>query len=237
MKRELKTLKLTLEHQLSEYALAASAAGVSLLALAQPAEGKIIYTKTNVIISPYEQHSYDLSLDNNKKTDFEIQSTWTETSNASAGTQHVFVAAIKGNGVAASNGGAAALKKGQQISSKDYLDGRWMASDWWSAGASTSIKRGNWVNVTNRYLGLQFKINGKTHYGWARLNVRAQKGFFYFVTMLTGYAFETVPNKPIVAGKTKGPDVITVQPASLGRLARGASALGVWRGSDADGAH
>ena len=38
---------------------------------------------------------------------------------------------------------------------------------------------------------------------------------------LTGYAYETVPNKPIIAGKTKGPDVITAQPGGLGRLAQG----------------
>jgi hypothetical protein len=37
----------------------------------------------------------------------------------------------------------------------------------------------------------------------------------------TGYAYESVPNKPIVAGKTKGPDVITVLPGSLGQLAAG----------------
>ena len=41
---------------------------------------------------------------------------------------------------------------------------------------------------------------------------------------LTGYAYETVANKPIITGKTKGPDVITMQPdirpGSLGGLAR-----------------
>jgi|HubBroStandDraft_3_1064219.scaffolds.fasta_scaffold1662953_1 hypothetical protein len=30
---------------------------------------------------------------------------------------------------------------------------------------------------------------------------------------------ETIPNKPIVTGKTKGPDVTTVQPTTLGELA------------------
>ena len=40
-----------------------------------------------------------------------------------------------------------------------------------------------------------------------------------------GFAYETIPNKPIVAGRTKGPDVVTVQPdttsGTLGRLALG----------------
>jgi len=39
--------------------------------------------------------------------------------------------------------------------------------------------------------------------------------------LLTGYAYETIPNKAIITGKTKGPDMITVQPGSLGALAAG----------------
>jgi len=46
---------------------------------------------------------------------------------------------------------------------------------------------------------------------------------------LTGYAYESVPGKPIITGKTKGPDVATVQPASLGHLAAGASGIPAWR--------
>jgi hypothetical protein len=36
--------------------------------------------------------------------------------------------------------------------------------------------------------------------------------------VITGYAFETIPNKPIIAGKTRGKD-----DATLGQLAQGAS--------------
>jgi hypothetical protein len=38
---------------------------------------------------------------------------------------------------------------------------------------------------------------------------------------LTGYAYETEPDKPIVAGQIDGTDVITVQPETLGGLALG----------------
>lgn len=41
------------------------------------------------------------------------------------------------------------------------------------------------------------------------------------VGTLTGYAYETVPDKPIIAGQITGPDVITVQPDTLGGLALG----------------
>ena len=88
---------------------------------------------------------------------------------------------------------------------------------------------GPWNNARRRYLGLRFKIKGKTHYGWARLNescIQDGKRGAAAKALLTGYAYETIPNKPIVAGKTKGPDVITVKPGSLGALAAGASGLG-----------
>jgi hypothetical protein len=62
-------------------------------------------------------------------------------------------------------------------------------------------------------LGLRFTIVGETHYGWARLSTVS--GIF-----LNGYAYETIPNKPIIAGKTHGKDE-----ATLGRLAQGASGV------------
>jgi len=38
---------------------------------------------------------------------------------------------------------------------------------------------------------------------------------------LTGYAYETVPDKPIIAGQITGSDVIAAEPATLGGLALG----------------
>jgi len=101
---------------------------------------------------------------------------------------------------------------------------------------------GSWINVKNRYLGIKFEINGETHYGWARLSVLVQLPLTVTAT-LTGYAYETVPNKPIVAGQTKEaeetdgsirePEAVLsapiAKPAALGLLAAGAPALSIWR--------
>ena len=82
---------------------------------------------------------------------------------------------------------------------------------------------GEWGNdgkgLKNRYLGFRFAIKNKVHYGWARVSVSG----YPFAATLTGYAYETIRNRPIIAGKTKGRDVITVQSDStmLGRLAVG----------------
>jgi len=223
----------SLHRQLNSYALAASAAGVSLLALTQPAEARIVYTSTHVVI-PNGVRVYDLDLNHHGSTDFVLQTKFYSTTDQSAGTQRLMVSGANGNScVRSSHGFAAALKPGKSIGPKGNFNGRAvMASDWGSAGASTSIKRGPWVNVNNRYLGLKFTIKRAVHYGWARLDVHAQRGYFYLQATLTGYAYETIPNKPIIAGKTHGKDVITLQDASLGHLARGASAISAWRQKD-----
>jgi len=62
---------------------------------------------------------------------------------------------------------------------------------------------------------LKFTVKGKVHYGWARLTVKVLGGA-RIKTTVTGYAYKTIANKPIKAGKTKGP-------ATLGRLAQGAN--------------
>jgi hypothetical protein len=66
---------------------------------------------------------------------------------------------------------------------------------------------------------------------------------------LTGYAYETIPNKPIIAGTTEAAEESgvdeanpatlnepTLQPASLGLLAMGSPALSVWRREESVGA-
>jgi hypothetical protein len=106
---------------------------------------------------------------------------------------------------------------------------------------STFHTSGHWANVKNRYLGFEFPINGKTHYAWARLSVEVSREPFKATAILTGYAYETVPGKAIIAGQTKGPEDDSIQEpnasltaptprsATLGMLALGAPALSIWR--------
>jgi len=210
----------SLHYRLDMYALAASAAGVGMLLSAHAAEAKIIYTKAHIYIP--HGYTYHLDLNHYGKTDFVLQnktsryctSTCVETLIASGKAPH--------NRLVRSSGFAAALRAGSPVGPHDsFANAGVMAvsiSRLWTHNSSF----GPWVNVKNRYLGLRFTIKGKTHYGWARLNVTAGRGI---TAALTGYAYETVPDKPIIAGKTKGPDVVTVPqgtaPGSLGRLALG----------------
>jgi hypothetical protein len=232
----------SLHQRLNSYALAASAAGVGILALAQPVEGRIVYTHTHHVIGKKSYFAIDMNQDG--IWDFSIinsafRSNRTSVNFIGAKGNDVVYGGVAGSFRSPDTFLALALKRGERISAAQRFYSRGdMAGQCVGTGNLSSFPcrnrsentSGNWVNVTNGYLGLSFMIHGKIHYGWARLSVQVKK---HTVTgTLTGYAYETIPNKPIIAGKTHGKDVIAVQPASLGHLARGASAIPAWRGAD-----
>jgi len=210
----------SVHQQLRLYELAVSAAGVGALAFAQPAEAKVVYTPADISLE-YD-HPYNLDLNHDGVTDFDLANSYF----CSFGCFYFCVAGpLHGNAIDAtgrSYTSARALRYGALIGPKEPLRNDNAGLVVAHRGGGSSYFRGDWINVRNRYLGLRFSIKGKIHYGWVRLNVRVAEGSDFDITAkLTGYAYETIPNKPIIAGKTEGPDVITVQPASLGRLALG----------------
>jgi hypothetical protein len=240
----------SIHRQLNMYTLAASAAGVSLFALTQSAQAEIVYTPAHRVIG--RNGSYPLAL-NHKMADFNIvNSNCTRGSRCNSDTYAQLTVAEAsfpwaGNAVLGTNGSqylAAALKPGARISgARRFIRGAVMVSQCrgicnFSHSGTRTV--GPWRNVTNRYLGLKFKINGKFHYGWARLNVKVLKGQFKIIATLTGYAYETIAGKGIIAGQTKDTDDIpevsdatltmpTPEPAMLGALALGAPGLSIWR--------
>jgi len=229
--RSRQQLSLSAHYQgrLNSYALAATAAGVGTMALAQAAEGKIIYTPAHRVMSTSDpQHWYPLDINHDGVTDFRFSAYYVVgQSSQRAYMKCVSLATNRVRGRTYE----AALRPGDRIGPAANFSARHvtMARVFTFLGTRSGFYA-PWANggkgMKHRYLGFKFAINGKIHYGWARLNVRvkAQNGVNITATM-TGYAYETVPNKAIIAGKTKGPDVVTVQPASLGRLAAGAVAI------------
>jgi len=229
--RRTQQLSESLHRQLNSYALAASAAGVSLLALARPAQAEIVYTPVDVIIRPH--HHYHLCL-NHDQTDFTLANF---SSGSGEWRASVFEKAAPGNGAMGYISNvrtqawvvASALRPGSSIGPLGHFKlGKAKLIYAWSNSGCSGSAFGPWYGGQNRYLGLKFQIQGKTHYGWARLSIQ-YPDYRTITATLIGYAYETIPNKAIIAGKTHGKDVIIVEPASLGHLARGASAVSAWR--------
>jgi len=210
------------QSRLNEYAFAATAAGVGVLALAQPAEGRIVLTKVHQVIGTNGVYNIDLNHDG--IIDFLVMESGSIIFNGTRASNYLRVDPGLGNGVVGKIGKhnrhfAAALKQGSSISpARHFLDGngfaKSMVGTWVSDLGFGPI--GPWYNVTNRYLGLKFTINGKTHYGWARLPVQLPGNFLIDATV-TGFAYETIPDKPIQAGQTGDGQM------SLGQLALGAA--------------
>ena len=97
---------------------------------------------------------------------------------------------------------ASALPAGHRIGpgSKFGMYSRmvWVVYDGGGASCPTFRLRVRiWGNAQGRFLGLEFTVQGQKHFGWARFNVTSS-----VAVTLTGYAYETEPNKPIRAGDT-----------------------------------
>jgi len=219
------------EYQIKMYALAASAAGVGMLALAQPAEGKVVYTKAHRFIGP--RTTLHLDLNHDGIVDFDFKDT---LSTSTAGGAFAALSALPDRKQDAVWGHtvptrayASALSANVRIGPKgQFLPGAGLMA----ASSASGLHPGNfsctgpWANVTNRYLGLKFVIKGIAHFGWARLNVSCANATV--TATLTGYAYETVANRPILTGKESGPDEspnsipTATLSGTLGRLARGA---------------
>jgi hypothetical protein len=225
MKHPAKNLSSLLERDLNAYALAAAAAGVGALCFAQPAEGKIVYTPANEKIST-DGGMFWLDVNHDGIPDFGLINRYGRFSRFWSATLNV-VPLVRSNEFAAKRHAAVgyaafALTKGAKIGPSavfqvEYSYPGVMAQAF--KNASGTIIYGYWKGGT-AYLGLKFVIKGNTHYGWARVKVTPRTPHGYNAT-LTGYAYETIANKAIVAGRTKGTSVINPQPKTLGGLARG----------------
>jgi hypothetical protein len=233
-----KVLKISdsLNRQLNAYAQMATAAGVSLLALAATSEARVVYTETNQVTQDGFPIYIDLNHDGIKdflvRTSFYQGSSGLEIGLSAAGYRN---ANNRVAGARFSTGGgyfvsaAYALPAGARIGPKGNFSvgSPFMALEVFDGVGSTDSDFGAWAGggkgVTDRYLGLKFVIDGEIHYGWARFSVTLghERQFDDVTGTLTGYAYETVPGKPIIAGQITGPDVITVQPETLGGLALG----------------
>lgn len=242
-----------LSRKLNAYTLAAGAAGVTLLALTQPADAEVVYTPVHVILNG-SRVIYDLDVNNDGVADFGFIVVNSSFGGAlQVGAAGLVPDAVLFNGIGQ---GPAALNRNAAIGpGKSFYGCVGSCGYIFMATVFAHGSEGNWINVTNHYLGLKFYVGRDTYYGWARMSVRV-KGITVS-SVLTGYAYENIPNHAIHAGQTSGtfenpmydeakvtPESSASQPGqsassqlnstaqqsgTLGMLAMGAPGVPLWR--------
>jgi len=233
-----------LNRQVSLYSLAAAAAGVSLLALVQPAAGEVVVTKKTIHIplaTDGAREPVKISIANNGVNNFTFSlyesSTYRHLNIEGAsladelrvGTGpafNVYLGALRrGANIGPSNppssfneGGIGEISN--SFSNKKFFQGSWGGSP------------------TNRYLGARFLISGQIHYGWIRLMVTTNPAPHtpHMSATITAYAYETVANKAIkagtaatAAGEIPAENTQKQVGPSLGMLASGSEGMRLWR--------
>jgi hypothetical protein len=230
----------TINHRVTLYCLGAAAAGASLLALVEPADAGVVVTKTHLPITTLSPVSLDINKDGIADFQFSLSTLNYHTFHAILSVQ-----ALTGGAVIGASGGpyASALIRGAKIGPSAHFLSTAFHFDTIerSQGAANSLTYhrqlyGKWGgNPPNRFLGVKFLIKGATHFGWVRLTVVTDNRTI--AATITGFAYETVPNKPILAGTAKRSAAAVANEedsqqngsAGLGMLALGADGLSLWR--------
>jgi hypothetical protein len=260
-KRSRSPLSAGLEKNLSSYALAAGSAGVALLACAQAANAKVVITKVDITV-PINGGPLQFDINGDGQMDFALSAYQHGgcTSTSARAKLHnarpplgcgFFDDQLKvipeqaANEIwqaGTSNGYncAADLGRGVRIDRLRPFAAGVMVM-YGDVGSSEGIQFCPWRfhNPPKYYLGVKFLDTvGNVHYGW----VRVASGAVH--ATITGYGYETIPNKPILAGATNetGDEASSLepsslpskgaQPASLGYLALGSVGLSAWRRED-----
>jgi hypothetical protein len=224
-----------------------SAVGLGVLALPQVGNAEVVFTPANQSIN---EHTRKLKIDFNHDGIPEAILSVQGYCNSGSGFREcfgsIFAIGLHGNQAMTSGGGFASAAEigkviGQQDKFQDFPEMAKCRSEFDAFNqTSTHTSKGPWLNVKSRYLGFKFKIDGETHYGWARLTTQ---GFpCYPSARLTGYAYETIANRPIVTGIKSEAEALMMpvndgdgvarqgrEYASLGMLAVGAPGLEIWR--------
>jgi hypothetical protein len=194
-------MKKTLQNRLTKYSAAAFA-----VVGAAGANAQIVYTDVdpdyngNAPTGDFDGVAIDLN--NDATIDFVVGSVDTLLTGGRLRTTYVLPYGTVGNAIAGETPSgydyALALDMGAMIDNTlNWISAtNTMAYNVDSANPYSE----NWNGVTDKYLGLQFKVGANTHYGWARLDVQAIGDIF----TLKDYAYNATAGAGLTAGQTAG---------------------------------
>lgn len=222
--RPVAKLRHSLERKLAIYSLTAAGTGVALLSLVEPsAQAEVVYTPTHLRL-PFGVTDIDFNHDGITDMIFRLSSSRYHIIERALSAQPPQEAGVAGYAGKSWNF-ASALRGGAMIGSRRTFFGGNPLMAFSRINhytRSSTFSTGAWRDATGLYLGVKFTIDGAVHYGWVRLTVGVTEKLG---AIITGYAYETIPNRPILAGQISGnaDESENLGPSSLGALALGAA--------------
>jgi hypothetical protein len=174
------------------------------------AAGEVVYTNVNVSIPVGD--SYNIDLNGDGITDFNLRSrllqgycqwgdeyVWTLTVTPASGNTVITEATYFGDSYPIALHIGIPVNSSQSFSPSASI----MAGLYWGPCGHGTL--GQWLTLPNRYLGLQVQdATGAIHYGWAKVSTVAyvdQSGNLHASTILSNFAYETVPYQEILTGQ------------------------------------
>ena len=243
------SLSKSIDSRLKVYGMAAAAASVGVLALAEPAQAEVVITHKNIPIPRCDGDNCPVKIDLNHDgiADFSFTLEY-----------YGYGQNINGRGHIVPLTGGAVVGSGPYSSALPLVRGAKIGPSAQFRSFSVDVERSNYCttnpvcfkerdyngpwggNHPNRFVGVRFLIHGKTHYGWIRLTVTTSKTA-PMSEEITEYGYETIANKSLGAGlaSSKSADDQAQAGADkpsaplLGMLAYGADGLALWRREEA----
>jgi hypothetical protein len=216
-------------------AYAVSAAGVVMLAFLSHANAEVVFTPANITLTNGVLH---LDINQDGVEDF-ILVDRSVSGTCCFYTRILSVRGQSSNLVVGGHGSAGALHSGSVIGPGGAFQGGHMKiASGFNDSNSFFIVGGHFANTNQRYLGLKFTISGQVHFGWvgfSRVTVTENGSLPVVDATVRGFAYETLPNKPIAAGqRSEFTDLVPCVQVSQGQptlecLASGWSGMSVWR--------
>ncbi len=190
---------------------------VTAMMFSASANAQIVYTDVNPdssVVAPAMMNQtiieqYNLDLNNDANSDFILQAS----ANRFGGTYsyNVHAAPLNGNGVkdtlVDSFNVAIPLQLNALIDSNLLLQQSWQTSLYQKLiTLNNSGTSGLWAIPTDYYLGLRLLQSGQTYYGWVKLRVSVSPGGA--AVTIKDYAYNSIPDQPILAGQTTATGII-----------------------------
>jgi hypothetical protein len=217
-----------LHGHLNSYALAASAAGVALLACSVPAGAVPVCKTLAIALAGNDTYSFNPAHQgfapfNIAQTFENIDSLTTNFWNRGFLTPN----SAKAVELLGANGFPAALASGASIGPGGHFGRGKSYGMLFSYGPLNSGTRkhhqGNFQFDQTNYFGFRFSVSGEDHYGWVRLRVTFGRGFDGTATYLhiRAYGYETTPNAAIRADQCSSEPSLSALPISNDTGVRG----------------